>query len=180
MSNILDGNKQPVKTTVPDEHNLIVPRAVNAASMDMESNKKSAKFSSYLCFGNNEQQLRYNNQSFDKNIFCVCGRFRFPPLLGSLTMLKWKKLSHHPAAGIMRPIGRRRIALLNHSLRRMTSETFDGKKDPFGHAGQSDLYATFRPRYTPTVVQALLSRVNNRKQAVDIACGSGQLTSVGK
>lgn len=54
----------------------------------------------------------------------------------------------------------------------------EGKWDDFDRVGQAELYAAFRPRYTQSVVHSLLSRVSDRETALDVACGSGQLTMV--
>ena len=55
---------------------------------------------------------------------------------------------------------------------------FDGSIDYFGYEGQADLYATYRPRYTTAVIDALIEKTKVKTFAVDVACGPGLLTNV--
>ena len=59
------------------------------------------------------------------------------------------------------------------------AHTVGGNLDLFGHDGQAKMYRDFRPVYPEELVQYVASLVPdaNRKVYVDVACGSGQLTS---
>ena len=59
-----------------------------------------------------------------------------------------------------------------------TKKSFDGLKDHFGYEGQASLYASYRPRYSSAVINALTAQTESKNFAVDVACGSGQLTKV--
>ena len=61
-----------------------------------------------------------------------------------------------------------------------TAETVDGKVDLFGHSGQAKMYHEFRPVYAPSLVEYILTLIteDHRDLYVDVACGSGQLTSL--
>ena len=59
------------------------------------------------------------------------------------------------------------------------SKTVDGRVDLFGHDGQAKMYREFRPDYPQALIESIISRVDqsSRRVFVDIACGSGQLTT---
>ena len=52
----------------------------------------------------------------------------------------------------------------------------DGKRDRFGMSNQASLYSRYRPRYSPQIINAITSKVQNWDTYIDWACGSGQLT----
>eukprot|EP00743_Colponemidia_sp_Colp-15_P005385 GILK01005787.1.p1 GENE.GILK01005787.1~~GILK01005787.1.p1 ORF type:complete len:297 (-),score=36.00 GILK01005787.1:467-1279(-) len=61
---------------------------------------------------------------------------------------------------------------------RSPSKTVDGKLDPFGHVGQAQSYAMYRPKYPQQLYDHLaqfLSHSEPRRLAVDIATGTGQV-----
>lgn len=62
---------------------------------------------------------------------------------------------------------------------RNVAQTVIGDLDLFGHDGQAKMYRDFRPVYPDELVQYVASLVaeTNRDVYVDVACGSGQLTS---
>ena len=59
------------------------------------------------------------------------------------------------------------------------ANTVIGDVDLFGHEGQAKMYRDFRPVYPEALVQYVLSLVaeEDRNTYVDVACGSGQLTT---
>lgn len=59
-----------------------------------------------------------------------------------------------------------------------TSSTFDGKADLFGRVGQAADYAKFRPRYSERIAEDIVHLLNEKDLCVDVACGSGQLTTL--
>lgn len=57
------------------------------------------------------------------------------------------------------------------------ARTAQGELDPFGHAGQAPLYALTRPSYPSDLIAAIRERAPVPYcTAVDVGCGSGQLT----
>ena len=67
-------------------------------------------------------------------------------------------------------------------IRRRIASTAKGSTDYFGYDGQSEMYRLYRPSYPLSMLQVLNDKLpiekSKRALAVDIACGSGQLTSV--
>ena len=63
---------------------------------------------------------------------------------------------------------------------KVVATSVDGKVDLFGHVGQAKMYQEFRPKYTQALADSVLSMVpeSQRGLYLDVACGSGQLTSL--
>jgi ubiquinone/menaquinone biosynthesis C-methylase UbiE len=59
------------------------------------------------------------------------------------------------------------------------AKTVGGDIDLFGHEGQAKMYREFRPVYPDRLVEYVASLIpdSDRKLYIDVACGSGQLTS---
>ena len=65
-------------------------------------------------------------------------------------------------------------------IKRYAATTSEGKVDPFGNDGQPELYRKFRPVYPKSLLYNISTKLDeldiHRNSALDIACGSGQLT----
>ena len=48
--------------------------------------------------------------------------------------------------------------------------------DLFGHVGQAHKYSLYRPNYPNKIISCIVARASERNIAIDVACGSGQLT----
>ena len=62
------------------------------------------------------------------------------------------------------------------------SSTSPPHVDLFGHEGQSHLYSLYRPTYPPSLITRVLERLQTwgvkKEKLVDVACGTGQVTSL--